>query len=207
MTAEDRRRKSQFLLASELPPCARATRAKMLGRRAVVDLQLQQSPLLDHALGCNRSRRQLRISRPTGRRLGITRPLSFEIGARRRAKLTGAVVVSCPGNQDGDGQVGPRCCRSDLASSQASNCPQAYTQALWPEPVIVRLQATSGARSHPGVISPRRLGLALRYPWAANFSSQTGPRACRMRPRGTPAAVGASGPLAGCRRARVRCRV
>ena len=206
MTAEDRRRKSQFLLASELPPCARATRAKMLGRRAVVDLQLQQSPLLDHALGCNRSRRQLRISRPTGRRLGITRPLSFEIGARRRAKLTGAVVVSCPGNQDGDGQVGPRCRRSDPASSQASNCPQAYAQALWPldcQSALAGYFRGRRASSHPAGLA----WLALRYPSAANFSSQTDPRACRMRPRGTRAAVGAWGPVAGCRRARVRCRV
>jgi len=142
---------------------------------------------------CDRSRRQLRIS---------MRPLSFEIGARQRAKLTGAVVVTCPGNQVGDGQVGPRCCRSDPASSQASNCPQAYAQGLWRPGLSER-----AGRLPPGRHFTRPAWLGLRYPTAAHFSSQTDPRACRMRPRGTPAAVGASGPLAGCRRARVRCRV
>jgi len=139
----------------------------MLGRRAVVGLQLQQSPLLGYVLVL-RPITATAGDRPTDwGRLGIIRPLSFEIGARQRAKLTGAVVVTCPGNQVW-GWAG----RSTVLPLRPGIKPGIElstglcTGALAPWTVRVRLQATTGASSHPaGLLGPTiPLDCRLQFP-------------------------------------------
>ena len=131
---------------------------------------------------CDRSRRQLKdkpANWATGfgpcselGGLGILRPLSFEIGARRRAKLTGAVVVSCPGNQDGDGQVSPRCChfRPGIKpgielSTGRQGMPQDLRRAIFPMPAVLPpANIRSGARAVPQPTQAARPGREPRLP-------------------------------------------